>query len=67
MTEPDVRIDPCPHCMGDKGHDVPYDIDRRDGSTIDRWVPCRLCDATGDVEIEVEPVELEDLEEAFGC
>lgn len=60
-----LRIAVCPHCGGDKGHDVPYDIDRRDGSTIDRWVPCLLCGATGDIEIEVEPIELEDFPSAF--
>ena len=51
----DTRIIPCPECGGDKGHDVPYDIDRRDGSTIDCWQPCVACDATGDQEIETQP------------
>lgn len=57
-----IRIWPCPACMGDKGHAYPVDIDRRDGSLIEAWADCVTCDATGDVEIELEPVELEDLE-----
>lgn len=57
----DARIVVCERCGGDKGWDVPYDIDYRDGGTIDRWVPCAACDETGEVEVEVEPIEMEDL------
>ena len=32
-----TRIIPCPACGGDKGHACPVDIDRRDGSLIERW------------------------------
>jgi hypothetical protein len=57
-----LRIVPCPACRGDKGYAVPYDIDRRDRSLIEHWYPCTACEATGEIEIEFEPVELEDLE-----
>ncbi|MFA5951506.1 MAG: hypothetical protein WC807_14600 [Hyphomicrobium sp.] len=60
------RIIPCPDCLGDKGHDIPVDIDRRDGSLIERWQPCVLCDATGDVELEVFAVDMDDLEAMGG-
>jgi len=61
MMDPGLRIIPCQACGGDRGHAVPINIDRRDGSLIERWEPCLRCDATGDEEIEVEPIELEDL------
>lgn len=60
-----ARIIVCPHCGGDKGHDVPVDIDRRDGSLITHWRPCLYCGAEGDIEIEVEPIELEDFPAAY--
>jgi hypothetical protein len=58
---------PCPSCGGDKGHAVPYDIDRTNGGLIERWVNCEVCwddylgEPTGSVEVELEPVELDDL------
>jgi hypothetical protein len=57
-----TRIIHCPACGGDKGHAYPVDIDRRDGSLIERWQHCEVCEATGEIEVELEPVELEDLE-----
>lgn len=51
------EIIPCPSCGGDKGHGVPYDIDRRNGGLIERWVSCITCDATGEIEIELEPLD----------
>jgi hypothetical protein len=62
MTDPGVRIIPCPECGGDGGWAVPIDVDRRDGSLIERWDRCYAREATGEVEIEVEPIEMEDLE-----
>ena len=48
----DTRIIPCPACGGDKGH---HDF-------AGHWTRCDACDATGDIEVELEPVELDDLE-----
>lgn len=49
---PEVRILVCVCCGGDCGH---FD----DGNQ--RWVTCRACRGDGDIEIEPEPVELDDL------
>lgn len=55
------RIEPCPACRGDKGFAYPIDIDRRDGSLIEGWADCSTCGAEGEIEVELEPIELEDL------
>lgn len=57
-----TRIIHCPVCGGDRGHAVPVDIDRRDGSLIERWQSCEACEATGEVEIELEEIEVADLD-----
>jgi hypothetical protein len=57
-----TRIIVCEACLGDRGHDVPYDIDRVNGALIERWVPCRACDETGEVEVDDEPIGMEDLD-----
>lgn len=59
-----TRMVPCGVCRGDKGHAVPVDIDRRDGSLIERWQPCEACEATGEIEIELEEIEMADLDAA---
>jgi hypothetical protein len=50
----DTRIIPCPACGGDRGH---HDFGGR-------WHPCVACNATGDAEIEMEAIEMEDLEQS---
>jgi hypothetical protein len=60
-----VRIEPCPACRGDKGHAYPIDIDRRDGSLIEGWQDCSTCGAEGEIEVELEPIELDDLVDAL--
>jgi hypothetical protein len=61
MTDEKVtmRVVVCEACGGDRGHDVvsgyyPW-------GTTGRWVPCTACDATGEIEVEVEPIDLDDL------
>jgi hypothetical protein len=66
MTDREHMIIPCPECGGDRGWAVPVDIDRRDGSLIERWQQCEVCEATGELEIEPEPIELEDLDSMAG-
>jgi hypothetical protein len=56
----------CDQCGGDAGHAYPVDIDRRDGSLIERWSPCAACGATGAVPIMCEPIRMDDLEEIHG-
>lgn len=60
MTE--TRIIICPDCSGDGGWSVPVNIRISDGALIERWDNCMTCEATGEYEIEVEPIEMEDLE-----
>jgi hypothetical protein len=50
ISEP--RIIVCVCCGGDRGHND-YD---------GRWHVCRACDGEGEIEIEVEPVTMEDLD-----
>jgi hypothetical protein len=52
----------CPACGGDKGHAYPVDIDRRDGSLIERWQHCERCSAKGEIEIELKLITMEDLD-----
>lgn len=59
---------PCLCCGGDKGFDVPYDIDRRDGSVVTRWQECDACrdengTPTGNAEHELVPLDPWDLDE----
>lgn len=57
MSKPnEVRIFPCGACGGDGGH---HDF-------ADTWTRCYLCDGEGELEVDVYPVALEDLEEANG-
>lgn len=49
---PEFRIIACVCCGGDRGH---FD----DGNQ--RWITCRACNGEGELEIEPEPVELDDL------
>lgn len=62
----DTRIMPCPKCGGDKGFDVPHDIDRNNGDMVCHWVECRYCGGEGDEEIELEPITMEDLDVMAG-
>lgn len=55
---PETRIVPCFTCEGDAGWEGPPS--RIDGSG--RWHNCEACNRTGEVEIEVEPISMEDIE-----
>lgn len=61
-----LRTIPCPDCGGDRGFSFPVDFDRQTGALIEDWQACRYCGATGGVEIELMPVELDDLAEFVG-
>lgn len=60
FPHPDQRIKACPECNGDGCFDEAYF--RNDHSVGNRHSECSYCDGTGEVEIEVEPITLEDLE-----
>lgn len=56
-------IEPCPACNGEGDHSYPVDINRFDGSVIERTSMCRECQGSGSVEVEPEPRTLNDLEQ----
>lgn len=58
MTEIDhgFRVIPCRECGGDGGWHVLTGVNREE------WVGCKACDSTGNEEITVEPVTMEDME-----
>lgn len=62
--EPRTTMVECPVCGGAGQVETgEYRIDRFDGSISYREVTCRECDGTGGVEVDLEPITLEDLEE----
>lgn len=60
------RAFPCGTCGGDRGFDVPHDIDRYDGSLITQWVECTACDGLGEYEAELMPIDCDELDEVCG-
>lgn len=56
-------IEACPACNGEGGHSWPVDINRFDGSVIERTAMCEECQGSGSVEVEPEPRTLNDLEQ----
>ncbi len=57
----DTRIIPCEECGGDGGFTYPVSHDPFSNTIREAWDECRACDGTGQMEIEVEPIELEDI------
>src|SRR4051812_37772965 len=53
LCEDEVRTVACAYCGGDKGH--------FEGGN-ERWIRCTACDGEGEFEVELKPVDLEDLE-----
>lgn len=60
-SEPEQRIKVCPECNGDGCFDETYF--RNDHSVGNRHSECSYCGGTGEIEVVVEPVTLEDLED----
>lgn len=60
---PHFHVFPCVACGGDRGFDVPHDINRCDGSLITTWVDCIACDGLGEYEAELMPIDLADLDD----
>ena len=48
----EFRIIACECCGGDRGH---FD------DLNQRWITCRACNGEGEIEIEPEPISLDDL------
>jgi len=56
MEPQEIRIYPCGACGGDGGH---HDF-------AGHWFRCAPCNGEGWIEVELQPVEMEDLELAHG-
>lgn len=65
-VEIDRAVQACPACGGDGGHEHPYAIDRRDGGLLCHWHRCEACAGTGDEDVELRLIDLEDMEDAYG-
>jgi endogenous inhibitor of DNA gyrase (YacG/DUF329 family) len=59
----ELRIIPCPACGGDGGWDVEVSHDPFRDTIRYQRVECTTCGTAGEIEIEVEPIEMEDLEQ----
>lgn len=57
----DTRIIDCDRCGGDGGWFTPYAIDRTYGGYHETWTRCEACNGSREMEIEVQPIEMEDL------
>lgn len=63
----DVRIIICPACGGEGIWDVPTGhYSHLNGALITETRFCRECGGSGQVEVEVEPITVEDLAEIPG-
>lgn len=58
-----IVIVPCPECDGEGGHEHVVGFDTFNGSERVRFSRCETCEGKGDVEEEVEPRTLMDLEQ----
>jgi len=57
-----VRIIPCEGCNGDGGFDVIEGVCTMTGASLSHWRECTACGGTGENEIELQEITLEDLE-----
>jgi hypothetical protein len=62
MTCPDTRLIECPNCNGDCGWEILTGYNARNGEPTGYWQACDYCEARGEIEIEVEPIEMADLD-----
>jgi C4-type Zn-finger protein len=60
-TTGDLRAMPCPECGGDGGFSEPVGMDPFTGHIRERVWECRACGGTGETDVELEPIALEDL------
>lgn len=58
----EMRIVECPCCGGDGGAEIWSGYDPRDGQATGYWRTCECCEGRREVEVEVEPIEMEDLD-----
>jgi hypothetical protein len=53
----------CPACNGERGHEVLTGYNINDGSPTGYIEPCRFCGETGSIEIDDEPITIDDLDD----
>lgn len=58
-----TRMIECPACRGEGVRTWIGGIDYRSGGYIEYGDRCHYCDGTGEVEIALEPITLDDLDE----
>lgn len=61
MTERETRMIECPGCNGEGGHHTLTGYDPRNGEPTGYWTTCDICEGRREVEIEVEPITIDDL------
>jgi calcineurin-like phosphoesterase family protein len=58
-----LRIICCETCEGVGRYECgPYEIDHRDGSVHGHEHECHVCEGAGELQVEVEPITLDDLD-----
>ena len=63
LTDCDSRALTCEACGGDGGWDVESTFNPFTGNIGYRSLECRACDGFGEIEIGLEPIEMEDLDD----
>lgn len=58
----ETRMIECPHCSGEGGHETVTGYNPRNGETTGYWTTCPACEGKREIEIEVEPITLDDLD-----
>lgn len=62
MREQEMRWIECPACDGGGGRETVTGYDPRNGNLTGYWTACDVCKGRREIEIEVEPLTLTDLE-----
>jgi hypothetical protein len=56
-----TRIIPCEECGGDGGFTEPVSLNPFTGRIKEKTYRCLTCNGTGEMEIELQPITIEDL------
>lgn len=62
----DTRMIECPYCGGEGGAGTLTGYDHRNGEPLGYWTTCPACEGKREIEIEVEPITMDDLPPARG-
>jgi DnaJ-class molecular chaperone len=61
-----LRVTHCRTCGGDGGFSEPVSMDPFSGRIHEYVYACDACGGTGEIEIELQEIEMDDLEEMAG-